>query len=119
MKIGELARRTGVSVRSLRYYEQQQLLLAGRTSGGQRTYADDADERVELIQLLFGAGVPSRDRRPAAAVHLLRHDDPGDGEPARRGAGAPRRARPLRSVATRDRLDGVLAAARKRLQPAA
>jgi DNA-binding transcriptional MerR regulator len=66
MKIGELAHLTGVSVRSLRYYEEQQLLLAGRTTGGQRTYTDDAVERVELIQLLFAAGVPS-----ATVVQLL------------------------------------------------
>ncbi|NED82406.1 MerR family DNA-binding transcriptional regulator, partial [Streptomyces sp. SID11233] len=34
MKIGELARRTGASVRSLRYYEQQGLLDSTRTPGG-------------------------------------------------------------------------------------
>lgn len=61
MRIGELARRTGVSVRSLRYYEQQEILLSSRTSGGQRVYDEDAVGRVELIQLLFSAGVGSRD----------------------------------------------------------
>jgi DNA-binding transcriptional MerR regulator len=58
-RIGELSRRTGVSTRSLRYYEQQGLLLAARTSGGQRLYDSGAAARVDLIQLLFGAGVPS------------------------------------------------------------
>ncbi len=33
MRIGELARRTGVSERSLRYYEQQGLLVSERTAG--------------------------------------------------------------------------------------
>lgn len=118
MKIGELARRTGVSVRSLRYYEQQQLLLAGRTSGGQRTYADDAVERVELIQLLFAAGVPS-----ATVVQLLPCIYSGTTTPAmvnrleQERARLDERARSL--LATRDRLDGVLAEARKRLRPAA
>ncbi|MFJ4434902.1 MerR family transcriptional regulator [Streptomyces sp. NPDC088923] len=60
MKIGELARRTGVSVRSLRYYEQQGLLDSTRTPGGQRVYAPEAVDRVELIQLLYAAGLPSR-----------------------------------------------------------
>jgi DNA-binding transcriptional MerR regulator len=60
MKIGELARRTGVSVRSLRYYEQQGLLDSERTPGGQRVYAPEAADRVRLIQLLYAAGLPSR-----------------------------------------------------------
>ncbi|WP_431034884.1 MerR family transcriptional regulator [Streptomyces sp. P6-2-1] len=60
MKIGELAKRAGVSVRSLRYYEQQGLLDSDRTPGGQRVYAEDAVGRVRLIQLLYAAGLPSR-----------------------------------------------------------
>lgn len=61
MRIGELARRTGVSVRSLRYYEQQRMLHSSRTAGGQRVYDEGAVDRVELIQVLFGAGSGSRD----------------------------------------------------------
>ena len=45
MRIGELARRTGVSERSLRYYEQQALLAADRTPGGQRDYPEQAVDR--------------------------------------------------------------------------
>lgn len=46
MRIGELARRTGVSQRSLRYYEQQGLLASERTPGGQREYSEKAIDRV-------------------------------------------------------------------------
>jgi DNA-binding transcriptional MerR regulator len=60
MRIGELAARTGVSVRSLRYYEEQQLLTAQRNHGGQRHYADNAPDRVELIQTLYAAGLSSK-----------------------------------------------------------
>lgn len=60
MRIGEVADRAGVSVRSLRYYEEQGLLHADRTSAGQRTYGDDAVERVRLLQSLYAAGLPSR-----------------------------------------------------------
>lgn len=60
MRIGELAERTGASPRSLRYYEEQGLLAAERTSAGQRVYSDDSVKRVELIRLLLAAGVPSR-----------------------------------------------------------
>jgi DNA-binding transcriptional MerR regulator len=60
MRIGELARRTGVSTRSLRYYEEQGLLAPERTAGGQRDYPESAVDRVIRIQELFAAGVPSR-----------------------------------------------------------
>ncbi|MDM7884709.1 MULTISPECIES: MerR family transcriptional regulator [Curtobacterium] len=60
MRIGDLAAATGASVRSLRYYEQQGLLTATRTSGGQRSYAGTSVERVQLVQQLFAAGLPSR-----------------------------------------------------------
>ncbi|MEV4719451.1 MerR family transcriptional regulator [Micromonospora noduli] len=60
MRIGELATKTGVSVRALRYYEEQGLLSAARSSGGQRHYLDDAVDRVYLIQMLYAAGLSSR-----------------------------------------------------------
>lgn len=56
MRIGELAARTGVSARSLRYYEEQGLLSPARTPSGQRVY-DDADARaVAAVRELFDAG---------------------------------------------------------------
>lgn len=60
MRIGDLARSTGVSVRSLRYYEQQELLVSDRTLGGHRSYGEDAPDRVRLIQQLYAAGLSSR-----------------------------------------------------------
>jgi DNA-binding transcriptional MerR regulator len=60
MRIGELARRTGVSERSLRYYEQQGLLASSRTAGGQREYPEQAVDRVIRIQELFAAGLHSK-----------------------------------------------------------
>ena len=59
MRIGELATRTGVSVRALRYYEEQQLLTSSRSAAGQRLYDDDAVSWVELIQQLYAAGLSS------------------------------------------------------------
>ncbi|GGP50078.1 MerR family transcriptional regulator [Saccharothrix coeruleofusca] len=60
MRIGELAARAGVSVRSLRYYEQQGLLTSERSSGGQRLYRESDVERVVLFQRLYSAGLSSR-----------------------------------------------------------
>ncbi|MFF2086814.1 MerR family transcriptional regulator [Nocardia sp. NPDC058176] len=59
MRIGELAEQAGVSVRSLRYYEEHGLLTSERSGGGQRTYAEDAVERVRLLQRLYAAGLSS------------------------------------------------------------
>jgi DNA-binding transcriptional MerR regulator len=60
MRIGDLAARTGVSVRSLRYYEEQGLLTSSRSSSGQRHYTEDDIERVHFIQRLYAAGLSSR-----------------------------------------------------------
>lgn len=60
LRIGELAARAGVSTRSLRYYEQQNLLPAERTSTGQRRYTEPAVDRVKLIQRLYAANLSSR-----------------------------------------------------------
>ncbi|MCO1574295.1 MerR family transcriptional regulator [Crossiella sp. SN42] len=60
MRIGELAARTGVSVRSLRYYEEQGLLVSRRSASGQRHYTEREVERVHFIQRMFAAGLSSR-----------------------------------------------------------
>ena len=49
MRIGELARRTGVSRRSLRYYEQHGLLHARRGGNDWREYDEPAVDRVRAL----------------------------------------------------------------------
>ncbi|MQA32866.1 MerR family transcriptional regulator [Modestobacter roseus] len=61
MRIGEVASRSGVSVRALRYYEEQGLLEAERTPSGQRRYAEEAVGRVRFVQQLYAAGLSSKD----------------------------------------------------------
>jgi MerR family copper efflux transcriptional regulator len=57
LKIGELAQRTGKSVRALHLYEELGLLNpAGRTSGRFRLYGDDSIVRVEWIGKLQQLG---------------------------------------------------------------
>ncbi|MFI7367376.1 MerR family transcriptional regulator [Streptomyces sp. NPDC050149] len=60
MRIGELASRAGVSVRSVRYYEEQGLLASTRSASGQRHYTGEEVERVAFIQRLYAAGLSSR-----------------------------------------------------------
>ncbi|GAA2341031.1 MerR family transcriptional regulator [Streptomyces caniferus] len=64
MRIGELARRTGVSTRALRYYEQRGLLRAHRDANGYRRYDDEeAVELVGRIRELLATGLNTDDIR--------------------------------------------------------
>jgi DNA-binding transcriptional MerR regulator len=55
--IGELAAMTGVSHRSLRYYEEQGLLSAARGPNGYRRFDTDAVRTVRQIRALLAAGL--------------------------------------------------------------
>lgn len=57
MRIGELARRTGVSERMLRYYENQGLLKPKRTDSGYRDYDSDEIDAAHRIRMLTSAGL--------------------------------------------------------------
>ncbi|MER6381931.1 MerR family transcriptional regulator [Streptomyces sp. NPDC001118] len=100
MRIGELARRTGVSERSLRYYETQGLLTAERTPGGHRDYPERAVDRVIRIQELYAAGLHSEKIR-----QLLPCMRDGDGGPS--SIATPRLVADL--TAERDRIDRMIA----------
>ncbi|MEW9550655.1 MerR family transcriptional regulator [Nonomuraea sp. NPDC050783] len=109
MRIGELAARSGVSVRALRYYEEQGLLKAGRSGSGQRHYPDSALERVHLIQMLYAAGLSSR-----TIAELLPCVEAKASTPQSRARLLAERDRIDAQISgltrTRDRLDAVIAA---------
>ncbi|WP_433015294.1 MerR family transcriptional regulator [Kribbella sp. CA-294648] len=57
MRIGELSRRTGVSDRLLRYYEEQGLLHPERRPSGYREYSEADVTTVAHIRNLLAAGL--------------------------------------------------------------
>ncbi|MFF8563743.1 MerR family transcriptional regulator [Streptomyces albidoflavus] len=57
MRIGEMVRRTGVSERLLRYYEEQGLLTPDRLPSGYRVYAERDVETVRRVRTLLTAGL--------------------------------------------------------------
>ncbi|MFI7640961.1 MerR family transcriptional regulator [Nonomuraea sp. NPDC049400] len=57
MRIGDLVRRTGVSERLLRYYEEQGLLAPERRPSGYREYTEAHVETVRRIRCLLAAGL--------------------------------------------------------------
>lgn len=60
VRIGEVAREAGVSVRAVRYYEQQGLLIPERSPSGQRLYRQNTVTLVRFFQQMFAAGLTSR-----------------------------------------------------------
>ncbi|MGW2015265.1 MerR family transcriptional regulator [Streptomyces sp. NPDC001927] len=113
MRIGELASRAGVSVRSVRYYEDQGLLASTRSASGQRHYTDVEVERVAFIQRLYAAGLSSR-----TIVELLPcvdapSEENSDAALERMALERERLSAHIADlVRTRDTLDGLMAAAR-------
>ena len=107
MRIGDLATKAGVSVRALRYYEEQNLLVSDRSPSGQRIYPPAAVERVQLIQHLYAAGLASR-----TIAELLPCVDAKASTPESRARLAAERDRINRQIAdliqTRDRLDAII-----------
>ncbi|WP_028921607.1 MerR family transcriptional regulator [Pseudonocardia acaciae] len=65
MLIGELSRRTGVSRRLLRYYEEQGLLRPRRDVNSYRGYDEDAVRAVQHIRTLLAAGLSTEVIRQA------------------------------------------------------
>lgn len=82
LKVGELARKTGKSVRALRLYEELGLLEPHRSGGGFRLYGPDQVTRVDWIAKLQDLGfslaeiqtlqgtVEASDTAPQAMEHL-------------------------------------------------
>jgi MerR family copper efflux transcriptional regulator len=58
MKIGELAERSGVTTKTIRYYESIDLLAEPeRTSSGYREYGEEAAERLRFIRDAQSSGL--------------------------------------------------------------
>jgi DNA-binding transcriptional MerR regulator len=70
MKIGALASRSGVPVKTLRYYEELGLLPAiGRSEGGYRLFDEDSLTRLEFIRRLKALGLTLEEIQSCLAVH--------------------------------------------------
>lgn len=69
MKIGELAKRTGLSAHTIRYYERIALLpRADRDYGGQRDYDEAILAWISFLKRLKDTGMPIREMRQYAEL---------------------------------------------------
>lgn len=114
IRIGELAARTGVSVRSLRYYEEQGLLTSLRSPSGHRRYVESQVERIVFIQRLFAAGLSSRTIVDLLPCVESPSADTSEAALLRMGQERDRLDRHIEDlVRTRGVLDGLIAANRR------
>lgn len=69
MRIGELARRSGLAASAVRYYEQLGLLpTPERTASGYRSYADDTIDRLTFIRSAQAVGLTLAEVRQVLGV---------------------------------------------------
>ena len=81
MQIGELAQRSGLSVKTLRYYEEIGVLAPpARTASGYRDYDDDTVGRLQFVRAAQAVGltlgeirevIAFRERGEAPCGHVL------------------------------------------------
>ncbi|MEK5643193.1 MerR family transcriptional regulator [Paenibacillus rhizosphaerae] len=57
MKIGKVRKITGVSARSIRYYEEKGLIKTSRQENNYREYDEKTIESINTIQLYLGLGL--------------------------------------------------------------
>jgi DNA-binding transcriptional MerR regulator len=76
VKIGELARKAGVSVPTLRYYERRRLIRKPRrTSSGYRIYSDSDLETVRTIKEMQRFRFTLKEIRRVLQLYLLPMDE--------------------------------------------
>ena len=67
LSIGEVARRSGVAVSALHFYEAEGLIRGGRSAGNQRRFPRGILRRVAIIKIAQRAGVSLKEIKEALA----------------------------------------------------
>ena len=82
LSVGEVARRSGVAVSTLHFYEAKGLIAAERSGGNQRRFHRRVLRRVAVIKVAQRTGIPLA--RIKAALDAIPIDGPFTGEDWRR-----------------------------------
>ncbi len=69
--IGEFSQLTGLSIYTLRYYEQENLIAPNRKKNGHRYYTDADLRWIEFVQRLKDTGMPIKDIQEYAKLRAL------------------------------------------------
>ncbi|KIS26218.1 MerR family transcriptional regulator [Arthrobacter sp. SPG23] len=87
MHIGELAERTGLSLRTIRHYDDVGLLPAtSRTDGGFRVYSEDDFERLTVIKQMKPLGFSLEEM--AEILDILASQDAAEANDGKAGSAA-------------------------------
>ncbi|MES4902774.1 MULTISPECIES: MerR family transcriptional regulator [unclassified Streptomyces] len=111
MRIGELAKATGVTPRALRHYEQAGLITSSREHNGYRDYDERAAVRVRNIRHLLAVGLTLDDVRcflPCLDGDMTRAKPSQEGLDIARDRLAVLDARIAAQIEARDRLAAAL-----------
>ena len=73
LTVGEVARRRGLPVSTLHFYERQGLIASERTAGNHRVFRREVLRRVSIIKVAQSAGLPLA--KIATALSGLPKDD--------------------------------------------
>jgi len=65
LTVGEVAKRSGVAVSALHFYESKGLIKSSRTQGNQRRYPREILRRVAVIKVAQRVGIPLHEIRDA------------------------------------------------------
>ena len=77
MTVGQLARRTGVPIKTLREYEQLGLIYTrGRSESNYRLFDEEALWCVQVIRTMRSLGLTLKEIQDLAALYLERPDEP-------------------------------------------
>lgn len=68
LSVGEVARRSGVAVSTLHFYESKGLISSQRSAGNQRRYAREVLRRVAFIKVAQRVGIPLAEIAQALAT---------------------------------------------------
>lgn len=69
MKIGQLSKITGASVRSIRHYEKKNLIKATRLENGYREFDKSAIDRIKTIQVYLSLGLTTSQIEEILSCH--------------------------------------------------
>jgi DNA-binding transcriptional MerR regulator len=85
MQIGEVAERTGLSLRTIRYYEEVELVVpSARSQGGFRLYTEPDIDRLRLIKRMKPLGFQLEEMRDLLAILDPTANSPQIADPAAR-----------------------------------
>ena len=109
LSVGEVARRSGVAVSAIHFYESQGLIRSQRNAGNHRRYARDVLRRIAIIRVAQRAGVPLKEiARSLASLPDSRTPTARDWETLSRAWKAELDDRIARLTRLRDRLAGCI-----------